>query len=136
MNEKFNVGVGTTINNMIENKKVYGMEYPFPPKKDIGKKYDNDKPMLAQFYKHFANSFKALVDVATYGFKKYNEDLTDPNWKKISIERYEDALFRHYSEYLIGNKKDEESGKSHLAHIIWNACVLYELNEVKSENSL
>ena len=124
---KLTVGHCTTINDMVEKGKDYGMEYPFPLKKE-GKKYDGDKPMLAQFYKHFANAYKALVDVATYGFKKYNEDLADPNWKKISIERYEDALFRHYSEYLTGNKTDSESGKQHLAHLIWNACVLYELN--------
>ena len=134
MNEKFNVGVGTTINDMVEKGKIYGMEYPFPPKKE-GKKYNEGKPMLAQFYKHFANAYKAMVDCATYGFVKYQEDIKNPNWKKISIERYEDALFRHYSEYLIGNKNDSESGKSHLAHIIWNACVLYELNEVQNENT-
>lgn len=99
--------------------------------KNQGKKYDDNKPMLAQFYKHFSNAYNALVEVATYGFKKYNEDLKDPNWKKISIDRYEDALFRHFSSYLTGNKIDKESGKEHLAHIIWNACVLYELNKGK-----
>lgn len=135
MNEKFNVGHCTTINDMVEKGKVYGMEYPFLLKKDAGKKYDNDKPMLAQFYKHFHNAYNALVEVATYGFKKYNEDLTDPNWKKVSIERYEDALFRHFDKYLTGELVDKESGKKHLAHIIWNACVLYELNEGKNENT-
>lgn len=117
-----------TINNIIEKNPIFGMEYPFPNK---GKKYDNNKPMLAQFFKHFHNAYFALVEIATYGFKKYNEDLKNPNWKKISIERYEDALFRHLAAYLNGNYIDEESGKSHLAHIIWNACVLYELNEAK-----
>src|SRR5574344_386842 len=114
------MGHGTTINQMVENGAIAGMEYPFLLKKDAGKKYDNDKPMLAQFYKHFHNAYNALVEVATYGFKKYNEDLTDPNWKKVSIERYEDALFRHFSSYLTGDKIDKESGKSHLAHLIWN----------------
>ena len=130
--ENLTMGVGTTINSMVEKGKVYGMEYGFPSK---GRKDNEGKPMLAQFYKHFANAYKAMVDCATYGFKKYNEDIKDPNWKKNSIEDYEDALFRHYSEYLIGNKTDSESGKSHLAHIIWNACVLYELNEVQNENT-
>jgi hypothetical protein len=136
MEGKMIIGHGTTINDLPkipkERNPIYGMEYPFPPK---GKKYDDNKPMLAQFYKHFSNAYHALVDVATYGFKKYNEDLTDPNWKKVSIERYEDALFRHFSAYLTGDKIDKESGKSHLAHLIWNACVLYELNEVKNENT-
>ena len=101
----------------------------------IGRKDDKDKPMLAQFYKHFPNAYGALVDVAMYGFKKYNEDIHDPNWKKVSIEQYEDALFRHFSKYLTGEKVDSESSKKHLAHIIWNACVLYELNEVQNENT-
>ena len=118
-----------TINDMPkipkERNPIYGMEY------SQGKKYDNDKPMLAQFFKHFSKAYNALVEVATYGFKKYNEDLTDPNWRKISVERYEDAMFRHFSSYLTGEKIDNESGKSHLAHMIWNACVLYELNEDK-----
>ena len=87
--------------------------------------------MLAQFYKHFPNAYKAMVDNAMYGFKKYNEDINDPNWKKNEIWEYEDALFRHFSEYLTGNLIDEESGKKHLAAVIWNAMVLYELNEIK-----
>ena len=123
------MGHGTTINQMIEKGAIMGMEYTNPLKE--GKKYDDNKPMLAQFYKHFSNAYAALVGVATYGFKKYNEDLKDPKWKKISIERYEDALFRHFSAYLQGDIIDKESEKEHLAHLIWNACVLYELNRLK-----
>ena len=100
-----------------------------------GRKDDSGKPMLAQFYKHFPNAYKAMVDTAMYGFKKYNEDIHDPNWKKVSIEQYEDAIFRHFDKYLTGEAVDLESGKKHLAHIIWNACVLYELNEVQNENT-
>ena len=129
MNKDFKVGHATTLREM---NIIRGMEYPPEPK---GRKDNEGKPMLAQFYKHFANAYKAMVDCATYGFKKYNEDINDPNWKKNNIEEYEDALFRHYSEYLIGHKVDSESGKTHLAHIIWNACVLYELNEVQNENT-
>src|SRR5574344_736908 len=99
------------------------------------RKDDNSKLMLAQFYKHFPNAYKAMVDTAMYGFKKYNEDIHNPNWKKVSIEQYEDAIFRHFDKYLTGELVDKESGKKHLAHIIWNACVLYELNEVKNENT-
>ena len=104
---------------------VRGMEYPPETK---GRKDDSGKLMLAQFYKHFPNAYKALVDTAMYGFKKYNENIHDPNWKKVSIEQYEDAIFRHFDKYLTGELVDKESGKKHLAHIIWNACVLYELN--------
>ena len=96
-----------------------------------GLKYNEGKPMLAQFYKHFPNAYKAMVDNATYGFEKYKEDIGDPNWKKNTIEEYEDALFRHFDKYLTGETIDLESGKKHLAAIIWNSCVLYELNEIK-----
>lgn len=128
MNKNYNIGHGTTINQTIEKGAISGMEYP-PPFKKQGKKDNEGKPMLAQFYKHFPNAYYALVDVATYGFKKYNEDINDPNWKKNEIWEYEDALFRHFTSYLNGEVLDKESGKSHLSHLIWNACVLYELNE-------
>lgn len=100
-----------------------------------GKKYNEGKPMLAQFYKHFPNAYKAMVDNATYGFEKYQEDINDPNWKKNEIWEYEDALFRHFTSYLTGEIYDAESGKEHLAAVIWNACVLYELNKIKKENN-
>ena len=48
--DNLTIGHGTTINDMVEKGKIYGMEYSFPSK---GKKYDDNKPMLAQFYKHF-----------------------------------------------------------------------------------
>lgn len=101
-----------------------------------GKKYNEGKLMLAQFYKHFPNAYKAMVDNATYGFEKYKEDINDPNWKKNEIWEYEDALFRHFTSYLEGEKIDKESGKKHLAAVIWNACVLYELNEIKDKNDM
>ena len=126
MNDGLTMGVGTTINEIMEKNIVYGMEYPFPSKR--GLKYSQDKPMLAQFYKHFAKAYNAMVDCATYGFKKYKENIKDPNWRKNPIDEYVDALFRHFGAYLTGEKLDSESGKQHLAHIIWNACVLYELN--------
>ena len=107
------------------------VEYRDSLKKEKGLKYNQDKPMLAQFYKHFPNAYKAMVDNAMYGLKKYKENINDPNWKKNEIWEYEDALFRHFSEYLTGNLIDEESGKKHLAAVIWNAMVLYELNEIK-----
>ena len=110
--------------------------FPKEENKSKGKKYNEGKPMLAQFYKHFPNAYKAMVDNATYGFVKYEEDLTDPNWKKNEIWEYEDALFRHFTSYLEGEKIDKESGKKHLAAVIWNACVLYELNEIKDKNDM
>ena len=151
MNKDFKVGVGTTINEL-KLKKCMKCEpyetgfiemckdrsncaYGKVISETKGRKDDNGKLMLAQFYKHFPNAYKAMVETAMYGFKKYNENIHDPNWKKNDIEQYEDAIFRHFDKYLTGEAIDLESGKKHLAHIIWNACVLYELNEVQNENT-
>ena len=85
-----------------------------------GVKYDNDKPQWSLL------PFKALrevVDVLTYGAKKYAPD----NWKKVpnAKQRYIDAGFRHFTAYAAGEKLDPETGKSHLAHAL--CCLLYLL---------
>ena len=117
----------------VESDLAYKNRMTGHPADTKGKKYNEGKLMLAQFYKHFPNAYKAMVDNATYGFEKYQEDITDPNWKKNEIWEYEDALFRHFTSYLEGEIYDKESGKKHLAAVIWNACVLYELNKIKKE---
>jgi hypothetical protein len=85
-----------------------------------GVKYDNDKPQwsLLPF-----KALKEVVDVLTYGAKKYAPD----NWKKVpnARQRYIDAGFRHLTAYASGEKLDSETGKSHLAHAI--CCLLYLL---------
>jgi hypothetical protein len=85
-----------------------------------GVKYDNDKPKwsLLPF-----KALKEVVDVLTYGAKKYAPD----NWKKVpnAKQRYIDAGFRHFTAYAAGEKLDPETGKSHLAHAI--CCLLYLL---------
>jgi hypothetical protein len=85
-----------------------------------GVKYDNDKPQwsLLPF-----KALKEVVDVLTYGAKKYAPD----NWKKVpnAKQRYIDAGFRHFTAYAAGEKLDPETGKSHLAHAL--CCLLYLL---------
>ena len=59
MNEKFNVGHCTTINDMVEKGKVYGMEYPFPPKVEqapIGKVIEALSEFLMAKNKNYGNS--------------------------------------------------------------------------------
>ena len=59
MNEKFNVGHCTTINDMVEKGKVYGMEYPFPPKVEqapIGKVVEALSEFLMAKNKNYGNS--------------------------------------------------------------------------------
>ena len=70
----------------------------------------------------------AIAAVREYGNRKYG----DPdNWKKVEVERYRDAAFRHFLEYLDDPLScDPESGLPHLCHIACNIAFLVE-KEVK-----
>lgn len=85
-----------------------------------GIKYDQDKPVwsLLPF-----RAVKEVVDVLTSGAKKYSPD----NWKIVpnARQRYVDAAFRHFVDWQDGEKKDKETGKSHLAHAV--CCLLFLL---------
>ena len=87
-------------------------------KTTAGVKYDNGKPQwsLLPF-----RALKEVVEVLTYGAKKYAPD----NWKKVpdARRRYIDAGFRHLTAYTTGETNDPETGKHHLAHAI--CCLLY-----------
>lgn len=93
-----------------------------------GVKYDSDKPRWSLL------PFKALqevVEVLTFGAKKYAAD----NWKHVpqAQERYIDAAYRHLADWNSGEKKDPETGKSHLAHAV--CCLLFLLWFEQSERS-
>jgi hypothetical protein len=84
-----------------------------------GKKYDTDK---LRFDLLPVKEIEQLVDVLTYGAKKYS----DNNWKKVRPfnSRYYGALQRHLSLWRQGIKIDEESGKTHLSMVFCNALFL------------
>ena len=65
----------------------------------------------------------AIVDVLTFGAKKYAPD----NWKHVpdATERYTDALLRHVFAWMDGERLDPESGLHHLGHA--GCCVLFLL---------
>lgn len=88
------------------------------PKKGV--KYDDEKPRweLLPF-----RAAKEVVEVLTAGSKKYADD----NWKIVpgARKRYISAAFRHLTDWAAGEKKDSETGKSHLAHAI--CCLLFLL---------
>lgn len=62
-----------------------------------------------------------------YGCEKYK----DPeNWKRVEIERYRDAAFRHFLAYLDDPKGvDAESGLPHLSHLACNIAFLCEMEQ-------
>jgi hypothetical protein len=83
-----------------------------------GKKGDGGKRQWDLVDFKFLDDF---IDVLTFGATKYAPD----NWKKVSRNRYEAALMRHWSAYLQGEQNDPETGLPHLAHM---TCSLMFLN--------
>lgn len=66
-----------------------------------------------------------IGEVREYGVKKYK----DPeNWKRVAIERYRDAAFRHFMAYLDNPKGvDSESGIEHYKHLCCNLAFICEM---------
>jgi len=68
---------------------------------------------------------KAIAVIREYGVNKYGEK---ESWRKVEVERYKDAAFRHFIAYLDNpNGVDEESGLPHLWHLACNIAFLCEL---------
>lgn len=61
-----------------------------------------------------------IVEIYTYGAQKYEAN----SWQKVDSERYFSALHRHLTAWRKGEKYDEESKKTHLAHAAWNILAL------------
>ena len=66
-----------------------------------------------------------IARVREFGVKKY----PDPDsWRRVSVDRYHDALFRHVIAYIENpSSVDAESGLPHLWHIACNVAFLCEL---------
>lgn len=73
----------------------------------------------------------AVGYVREYGMNKYPNGGPD-NWKKVEVQRYRDAAYRHFLAYLEDpNSVDKESGLPHLWHLACNIAFLIELEGVK-----
>lgn len=70
-----------------------------------------------------------IAEVREYGIKKYS----DPdNWKRVEIERYANALFRHFQAFLRDPASvDDESGIEHYKHMACNMAFICELMKEK-----
>ena len=86
----------------------------------VGLKFDNDKLLYSLIP---PETTKALAEVLTFGAKKYAID----GWKYVpdAKRRYMDALFRHLEAFRSGELYDQESGLSHLSHVLANASFLH-----------
>lgn len=93
-----------------------------------GVKLDEGKPRLDLVLGDFADALWCVGTVGTYGANKY----TDKGWQEVDngIERYGNAMLRHYLNYRKGIEFDDESGLLHLAHMTWNALAILQLSLV------
>ena len=89
-------------------------------------KADNGKAKLSLVPREILWDIAAIRE---YGNNKYPEGGPD-NWKTVEIERYRDALYRHFLLYLDDpHGVDEESGYPHLWHVACNVAFLCELEK-------
>lgn len=90
-----------------------------------GRKYDSDKPRLAQLLSDFTLALEAVATVGEMGAQKY--DLH--NWPLVQdgLLRYEDAQVRHQFARWRGEVYDSESHIQHRAHEAWNALACLQL---------
>lgn len=95
-----------------------------------GKKFDDGKPRVGLLS---SDAILEIAKVATMGATKY----TDHNWRSgMKWSRLMDAAQRHLLQYNKGNRIDDESKISHLAHVAWNIMALleYEVNKVGEDD--
>ena len=66
-----------------------------------------------------------IAEIRQFGNEKYH----DPNnWKTVEIERYIDALYRHFLRFLDDPRSiDEESGLEHYKHMACNMAFICEM---------
>ena len=68
-----------------------------------------------------------IAAVREYGVTKYEDQ---ENWRRVEVERYRDAAFRHFLAYIRDPKSvDAESGLPHLWHWLCNGAFLAELEK-------
>lgn len=67
-----------------------------------------------------------IAEVRMYAHTKYGDGAD--HWDEVEIERYRDALFRHFLAYLKDpHGKDAESGIEHYKHMACNMAFLCEM---------
>lgn len=95
---------------------------------DQSVKADGGKPRL-----HLVPTsvVECIARVREYGVKKYGDS---DNWKRVEMERYVDAAYRHLIAYIKNpGGIDAESGLPHLWHLACNVAFLCEMTE-ENEN--
>ena len=90
-----------------------------------GAKADAGKVRPALVLGGFARALLSVSQIGTDGAKKY----TDLGWATVpdGINRYEEAMLRHWLKEKSGEEYDADSGSLHSAHFLWNALARLEL---------
>jgi len=97
------------------------------PEYDQTLKKDSGKPRLTLVPRQIIFD---IAKIREYGVSKYGDS---DSWKRVELQRYRDAAYRHFLAYLDDPKGiDKESGLTHLAHLACNIAFLCELE--KEEN--
>ena len=93
-----------------------------PATPDQTAKADAGKPRITLVPRQIIWDIAAIRE---YGNQKYG---SSDNWRRVSPERYRDALMRHLLRYLDDpNSLDDESGLPHLWHAACNIAFLCEM---------
>lgn len=72
-----------------------------------------------------------IAEVRQHGVDKYGDA---ENWRKVDIQRYIDAFYRHWLAFIDNkNSVDEESGLPHYKHCACNLAFICELMAEREE---
>ena len=91
---------------------------------ESGAKMDAGKTRCSLVLGAMSRAVRAVSEVGTFGANKYSDD----GWVDVpkGIERYTDAMLRHYLDEQL-EVDDRESKLKHAAHLAWNAMARLEL---------
>ena len=95
-----------------------------------GLRYNEGKPPMELIP---PEALWAMAEVLGVGAKKYARR----NWERgMSWGTVYACLFRHLLKWFQGQDRDEESGCSHLDHVLWNAMalVVYERRKIGTDD--
>jgi hypothetical protein len=97
--------------------------------RDQSAKADAGKPRLSLVPSEIIRNIAVIRE---YGVLKYGDS---ENWRKVEVERYRDAAYRHLLAYIDDPaSRDEESDLPHLWHLACNVAFLCELEKELFQN--
>jgi hypothetical protein len=97
-------------------------------------------------YRHIPPKvLRALAEVLTHGARPREGDRKQRGsrgWREMyardpqgTRDIYTDSLFRHFEDYRSGKKKDEDTGFHPLAHLLANALILLDIEQLDDDKT-